>query len=744
MAPIIIGFALITLEALARLYSILKLRNHVQFRLSRWGVGPFFVYVTSLVVCFRAYYGRDGYSIGLLVAGSVLFCIGWFMGYGHRLHMWTWKRVRSLQRVLPSPVRMDFGVRHPGSLGACLELVGVAILWHSVTAFAVVALFSVAAWIAIELEERSIMRRKPDTGLDWVRKATPAMWPGLHGILRLLLAPTALGLLAAILAQERVIFTGSKDSAIALLMSLTQVEATVAVLAITLVFVLVELTTGTYSPRLSLLLFKRPAFWFVSITFISAVAYTLGIAAGAERWLPAEGIHNNLLVDISFVLATIAVTALAVFLRDAASIVSPEGIMADALKAFDADWMEIVRREWSQPFGPQSIYSKRDPMILLSDILSAALNRGDINSLRSGVLLLREQIVHVIKPDDVVVLDSYLHYSLKHLIQAAARHHEATWLLLLLYHLVEDIGGPSEASLRTASLAPSDPPPGTTLIREVADASIQNELVEPATRALHLIEQRGSAALKCLPSFEETWRYNPERMHEDIPQEELRRLWHNDWRIDNFQSGYIGCLGDKGTEAIEAGLTEVAWSASSNIVGLLGSIHKEVPDFPIRNWMILSGLSALDGICSAACRKRIRGGLFFGTLEFFVREMDVQTEAVTAVHISHYASRFLLRMAKAGILDMMTAQYLGLTAVFIAERFPETAISLIEAMGKAAHELRSQPDFGDNENLMYGHAELVIRLEQAAERAHEEKRDEIRAAVDQALKLAGKPLVRLY
>lgn len=746
MAPIIIGFALIALEVLARVYSILKLRQHTRFRVSRWGVGPFLVYVSSLIVGLRAYYPRDGYLICLLVAGSVLFCTGWFVRYGHHLHRWAWKRARSvhLRRVLRFWLRLDFRVRHPGSLGACVELIGMAILWHSVAAFAVAALFSVAAWIAIELDERSIMRKKPDSGLDWVRKETPAMWPGFTESLWLLVGPTALGLLAAILARERVIFAGSNNGAISLLTTLTQVEATVGVLAITLVFVLVELTTGAYSPRLSLLLFKRRAFWFVSITFLLAIAYTLGIAAGAERWLPAEGIHNNLLVDISFVLAAIAVMALAVFIRDAASIVSPEGIMSDALKAFDADWMGIIRREWSQRFGPQTIYTGRDPMILVSDILTAALNRGDINSLRSGVLLLREQIVHVIKPDDVVVLDSYLHYSLKHLIRAAARRHEATWLLLLLYHLVEDIGGPSEVSLRAASLAPSDLPPGTALIREVADASIQNLLVEPASRALHLIQERGSAVVKYLPRAEDTSLYNPKYVPGELPQEQLRRLWENNWRIDNFQSGYIRYLGDKGTEAIEAGLTEVAGSASSSIVGLLGPIHKEVPDFPIRNRMILSGFWALDSICSAACRKRIHGVLFFATLDFLVREMDVQTDKVIAGHVSYYGSRFLLRMARAGILDMMTAEALGLAAVFMAERFPEPAISLIEAMGKAARELRSQPDFQDNENLMYAHAELVAKLEQTAERAHDEKRDKIRATVDEASKAAGKPLVRSY
>jgi len=620
----------------------------------------------------------------------------------------------------------------------------MATLWHSVAAFAVAALFSVAARIAIELDERSIMRRKPDSGLDWVRKETPAMWPDFTGSLWLLVGPAALGLLAAILARERVIFTGTNQTATSLLTSLAEIEATVGVLAITVVFLLMEITIGAYSARLSFLLFRRHPFRFVSITFAGAIAYSLGIAANVDRWFPPQVIYHHVLMDIALILAGSTAVALLVFFKDAVQIVRPEGMMTDILKTFDAHWMEIVRREWTDRFGPTRIYADRDPMILVSDILTAALNRGDINSLRSGVLLLRERIVHVIKPDDVAVLDSYLHYSLKHLIRAAARRQEATWLLLLLYHLVEDIGGPSEASLRTASLAPSDPPPGTTLIREVADASIQNLLVEPATRALHLIEQRGSAALKCLPSFEDTWLYNPERMREDIPQEELRRLWDNDWRIDNLQSGYIGYLGDKGTEAIEAGLTEVAWSASSNVVGLLGSIHKEVPDLPIRKWLILHGLWTLDRICSTACRKRISGGLFFGTLHLLVREMDVQAEQVIAGHLSGYASRFLLRMARASILDMMTAQGLGLVAVVMAERFPETSISLIEAMGKAAHELTSQPDFEDNESLMYGHAELVGRLEQAAKRVKEQKRDEIRAAVAEALKVAGKPLVRLY
>jgi hypothetical protein len=735
--PLWVAFGLLVLETISLAYVLFRKQRNYEFR--EWSLIVLLTYLLCIAIGYRTSLYEWRQYLSLLLSGVLAFFIGWLVRYHPYLLRGRHSRPKLLiNSVIHILVGDKPRVRHLSYLGAWIELIGVAAVLHSVCGFlASSVVFPLMAYVAAERHDQWRAKTKPDSGFDRWRKTRPAIWPGALKSVRIVFAPLIVALFTAVLAREGVLFWGLPSNVTSILIALAEMEATVGILVITLAFVLVEIT-ATYSTRLVRILTQRRPFAYAVVAFAMAIVYNLGLAANSSRWLPTQQAPtDSLLVDIAFVLAGIAGFTLGLFVKDALVVMSPEAMVEEALKDFDSIWLSVVRKEWSGRFGPRSMHVSRDPMILVERLLNSALNRGDVNSFRTGLMILSECIQRIAQEDDLVILDKYLAHHLRNLIRIAARQASAE-ALFALCDFIQWIGTPSKDSILNTEAGIVGTPPGSALPRMIVDEAIEFELAEPAQQALYIIQELANHTLQTLPSLEEVWRHNPNRPDE-LAEEIRRELRENDQRIDNYKTGYLGYLAEKGQEAIAKGLRWVAWLASGSITVLIGAILRQVPDAPIQIALIRHAFWSQDRIVSHACMHKCPGAITLG----FGFEFDELENEVVAESVAHYLTRFTISMARARILDWMTVSDVAFVAVTIAPRFPQAATMILKAFGEAAKDLRQEPDFAQQEELVSIHAELVSRIDQIEKAALGGGiDDEVRSTATQARAQAGEPLGR--
>lgn len=736
--PLWVAFGLLVLEAISLAYVSFRKQRNYPFR--DWSLIVLLAYLFCIAIGYRTSLYEWRQYLSLLLSGFLVFFIGWLVRY----HPYLLRGRRSRPKlIINSAIHILVGdnprVRHLSYLGAWIELIGVSIVLHSVCGLLASSVaFPLVAYLAAELHDRWLAKTKLGSDFNEWRKTRPAIWPGALESLRILFVPFIVAIFTAVPAREVILFWGTASDATSILLTLSEIEATIGILVITLAFVLVEIT-ATYSTRLVTILTQRRPFTCAVVTFAMAVMYNLGLAANSSRWLPTQQAPTgSLRVDVAFILAGIASSTLVLFVKDALVVMSPEAMVQEALRDFDSNWLSVIRKEWSARFGPRSMHVSRDPMILVERLLNSALSRGDLNSFRTSLMILRECIQRIAQEDDLVVLDKYLAYHLRSLIKIAANQ-GSDEALLAVCDFIHWIGVPSEDSIKSTEVGGSDPSPGSVLPRVIVDEAIRSGLTEPAQRALRIIEMLAEHALKTLPSSEEVGLYNRDTS-EELPEEIRHELWKNENRIQDYATGYFSYTAEKGQEAITKGLKEPALSASHCITHLIGEIIYQVPDDPIRMLLIRHALWSQNQIVSHACKHKCTGAISLG-VDF--RWLDRVTNEEIAESIMYYLAKFTMSMARANILNWMTVATAAVAATRIAPRFPQTVITVLKAFGEAAEELRQVSDFAQQEELAFIHAELVFRIDQIENAAlGGDIDDEVRSAATQARAQAGEPLVR--
>ena len=111
-------------------------------------------------------------------------------------------------------------------------------------------------------------------------------------------------------------------------------------------------------------------------------------------------------------------------LHNLIGLLQPEVIANQILSKFDKNWIEIVRKNWKEENRFMRIlFFQEDPMILFERYLATSVQRGDIFSVKTALLFMRDRISDIMATDDGAILDRYLKSHLENVVNIMAECH---------------------------------------------------------------------------------------------------------------------------------------------------------------------------------------------------------------------------------------------------------------------------------------------------------------------------------
>jgi len=717
--------------------SIKKLPKQIKklARVGRWDVASILLWPALTILALSDLYNTSPVYFAFLGTGIALFLLGWWIRYRHVLLRQIGQRLKKLR---PRLARIEgrssvVTVRYPKRLGSWLAILGLTICAMSPIAFAFsLFIFPLVLLRAISEEEQ----RMDGEHRKWLQTHTPkALIPGIGDTLRLVFVPAAIGFLIAVSAREFILFRGDIESARSILVMLTQIEGTLGVLAITIIFVLAQLTAASFSTRTSGILLRQWAFWVPLVILLGTSTYNILVISKLDTFFQSEGIHEHVLVDLGLVFGALTAFGIAFFIWRAPRLVSPEAIIADALRHFDGKWMDIIRNDWRRPVMQIRLRVGQDPLVVVDGVLAKSVESYDYLSFTSGLVLLRDRFREATTPNDMIELDAYLHYHLRSVVKSAAKHSDS-YLLEQLVQFVRELGTPSPEALRSTRTTRWDAPAGEMLVREVISEALTERMQEPVRLGLVVVGEGAENVLKTLPSGDETWMFNPK--FREIRLSDNKDFTNNDLRVEAFEDQYIRYLRTLGESAIELGLREVAWTTSHRLAMIMLQIQEHTKGLRLKQMLMQQCSFSLAEISNAACKAKLARAVSLSMLPGLAEKLDKQEEEGTAWLLAHLIESTFLEQARAGILDLGTVVDVAMLGLDLVTKFPEPAVRLIAVMGEAAKHVKTLPNFGEDKELQFVYRELISRIRQQTTVTSDD-RQKIRIAVKSTLDALDEP-----
>ena len=640
-------------------------------------------------------------------AGVILIIIGLLLSHRNIIHSVVNPNIRTrtiFERIysLITPSERHLQTYFTGDW---LQLIGLAFLWNSSITVLVFSIFWPGLFEVLRRILVSSTKSLPPNDDRWLPRL-PHLWPGFSFYVRVIFIVSIPILLLALVKRDTVIFSGTIDNAITLLTSLTQIEATTGALVITVLFLLVELTTSSYSPRIARVLSRRLSFRIMMCLAIISLLTKLGIMSNFGYWvsIPSQG-GDSLAIDWS-ILFTIAVAiSYALFSKDAFSLLSPEDLSKEVLKGFDDKWLEMVRRNWSNRQPPHKIFIDIDPLILIERLLITALHKGDINTYKTTLISLRDRLTDITGEHDGSILDFYISEQFATVIQVATERHNED-ALIFLCDIAHELTMPSQKVFQEADVSSLDVPIGTKLLRAVLDRSIDANLTRSALIALAYIGDCGVRAISALPAFSTLWNINDNNLNDPtLSDDERTKLWKNDWRLENYIQGYLWYIGKIGNTAANTKNQDIVLSCSIGLINQLTTILEQIKEEEYLFHLVNNSMASFRVLMQGACKKKIEDGVSIIGLGFAFDKISSQKVAQLIVT---YLAEYTTQLAKYKILNYSIVVEISMATLSLLNKYPEFVLPLIDAFGEAGIMITSDCDDVDNHLLN----ELLRRLDQ--------------------------------
>jgi hypothetical protein len=658
-------------------------------------------------------------SYSLVTAGIVMFLLGWLLRYQHTLLEYLSKKSRRIRPFLKGYwklwARLRLSRAHSELLGPSLEIIGISVMCKSYAFFPAFFVFPMTQIAAILYHNRKSALTNPNVARLTLRD----VFPNSGHIAVCFAVPSVAGVLAGLAVRELTFFDADIDTAKSILFTISQIEGSVGILAITIIFVLTQLTASNYSTRIPAILFRQPAFWTPLLILFGSIVYNLSVVAHAPNMFPSGDFHSAI-IDFSFFLGIATACSITYFIFRAPRMVSPESIVADSLKSFDKKWLDQVKKDWSQANFHVRLNISYDPLIVIERIMSRAIDSGDSLTYVSALITIRDHI-HSMKsldhhalPNYILELDAYLLHHFRSLIRTAAKRSDE-YSLLQLVNFVREIGDPSPDSIIkcNAMAFGFDDAPGELLLREVVRQSVECGLTECVRRSISLVKSRAAQVIKTLPDQTETWLYNGLPIDKSLSHENQEKLWANDRRIQSFARQYLEYLQDLGVRASESKSGDWYMSAGVALNELVCAIVKDVKGHGMKAIILRDATSCLLELGKATVDKKSQ--MTLSLLEYAMRDADPQNDEPIAWSLVNLASEVLVIRAQAASLgygEVVESAMLGLEVV---KQYTNPGLRLLNSMGEAARLLKDHPGYHGSKDLQYTYHELINRIRQVAQ-----------------------------
>lgn len=750
---ILVVVVLVALELVSQVLSSRHFSNLAkQFRdLYRfkypWDVAVLLLWLILAFLSVWYYRNTSAISYTFLSVGTVAFLLGWLVRYqpfivGFLSRRFT--RIRPFLRGYSSSWnRLELSTIRVRFLWPWLEIIGISLVSKALSFFPAFLIFPIILGVSIVQKGQRLAATNPGISPPKLED----VWPMPRHILLSALIPITIGILVGIATREFPIFYGDTTTAKSLLFTLSQIEGSIGILAITIIFVLTQLTASNYSVRVSRILFRQPAFSIALLILLISVSYNLLVVARSPIMFPADTAYfRSVIVDLSFILALATACGITYFIYSAPRMVSPESIIAHALRSFDGNWLDAVKRDWRRPDFEIRLNVRDDPFIVIERVLSKAIDSGDSLTFVSGLVLIRDHLYELgsVEPtklaDSMIEIDAYFRHHCRSLIRRAASNSDAYTLLQFIY-FIEALEKPSPRSIAEADTFAFGftGAAGELLVREIVEQSVEHRLIECATRGIHIIETRAADVIKTLPKQEDAWLFDSMKQNVKTSEEEKKRLWKNDYKVNNFERQYFSYLQSLGVIAANSKLAEIVRSVAWSLNNIISDIIQYVNGHTMKAMIVRQGLTNLDEVRKASCDNRLSDAISLSMLEYALEHTDPQHDEMVAWHIIWYVSNHLVSHAKLGLLNYMDVVDSAMCGIATVKKYTKPAIRLLEAYGEAAKLVKKNANYAENRDLQLVYGEIVQRIRQIGHNVPKKEPAEILAVTKQTLDALGEP-----
>jgi hypothetical protein len=705
-----------------------------------WDVTTLLVWL--ILAFLSAWYDRNesAISYAFLAAGIMTFLLGWTMRYQVSIVRFISRHFTPVRAPLRHYIRfwskLELSPIHVRFLWPWLEIVGVSLVSRAFTFFPAFFIFPVIVAISIVQKGRRLAVKNPD-----IRRSTlKDFLPMPRHVLLCVLVPFVVGIIVGVAMREVRIFYGDTTTTKSLLLALSTIEGSIGILAITIIFVLSQLTASSYSIRISRILFRQPAFWVTLLILLTSVLYNLIVVARAPFMFPTgDSYFYSGVVDTGFILAIASACAIAYFVYSAPRIISPEYIVGNALRSLDAQWLDAIKQHWGRP-AFQIRLEVSDPFVVIERVLSKAVDSGDSLTFVSGLVLIRDHLRELSSAqptqlaDSIIEIDAYFHHHFRSITRRAGSNSDAYTLLNLIY-FIEELGKPSPKSIAEADTFAFGftGSAGELLVREIIKQSAEHGLVECATRGIHIVESRASDVIKVQPKQKDTWLFDPTKRNLQESEDEKKRLWGNDFKVQNFEQHYLSYLEEVGVAAAKEKSPEIVRCVVRSLNNIISSIVQDTDGSTMKAMMVQRAVFSIDAVRRASCDNGLSHAMTLAMLDNALNHIDAEHEEMVAWRIISYVSDYLVSHAKLGLLDYMDVIDSAMCGIATVENYTKPTIRLLRAYGEAAELVRSNADYAQNRDLQLVYAEIVRRIRQVGQDVPKKDREKMLAVTREIL-----------
>jgi len=345
-------------------------------------------------------------------------------------------------------------------------------------------------------------------------------------------------------------------------------------------------------------------------------------------------------------------------------------------------------------------------MILFERYLATTIERGDIYSTKAALVLLRDKISSVMNKDDGAIIDGYLFNRMGNIVDILANSYSDLGLEIYC-DIISEITILSVDVIKNSETGMFNAPPGTQLLRHIAEQAIEFQLLSSGRRAIFCLDNRCEASIKTLPAYSELWMINPDNQKDQ--QFNRDKFWKNDQQLQGVVRGYFSFFAELGQKAVKGRSHELAWTISytlsAQIIHIVDSINEE----PYQRYMILGCLWGLEEIVKCACEEKLPDAIAFGILASGIEKIHSEN---TAMIVSNAFAEFAELLAKAEIFDIGHVIDVAMIGVYLADNNPLAAIPILNGLGIAGEIIKKSKSETRQNSLNHILAEILRRIDQ--------------------------------
>ena len=686
------------------------------------------LFVLVIIVGFAELLLYQHVSAARIAAGTGTFILGLAIRYSFLIpRLFRTSEARALWGEQTLQLEAFLNVRRrPTPIGSLLQCIGLALILSSVAA-GVVALVMPA--VIVVAARRAEDDRRSRQGPDYFGDERPVL-PLRPAAIALLIGPsTALYLLVAFLSNEVGVFASDVETARTLVLALAGAQGTIGILTLTLMFVLVQVTAGSYAGSLGRLIWSDSRLWLAYGFLLGSIGLDVLLIARTGTWLTADG----MLVDLALLAAACSLSLVVYLSLSSVRILAPERLIRRALAGLDKEYLSETLENWASRFGPQHLESE-DPMRAAESVLRGLIARQDIQSFILALIVVRDTLSTHSRGLPLVQLQSYCHHYLGPLLSSVERNLGSEGLQQFL-DFVENVPAPSPQDwVDNKHLTSWESPPGEALLRRTISVAIGSNHETVILRGLFRVEERAKRFLAFLPAAEETAMYNPDYDYsKSHSAEDRQRRWGEEAKVEVFERQYIGYFADICDQAIIQNHREVCRDATNGLATMINEACRNVSSQRIRETVVNHGLYRFNEVSKTAAEHSREAYIDMSSLHLDLNVLGKDSENTLLLkHIAVFAAGVLTRIAAANVLDTGLVVDVAMIGLYGDNTKSGAGEIVTEAMCHILDALASAPNDPQQEKAESLMRVLRSRIEQVGFASGEKAR----AMAETALKMA--------